>query len=112
MSKSPFKTAIAVANSLVTTSLFVSPVAFSRQGIIQNTFAAVPHLLFLDYHGYCYGKYSNCHRYTCFRSTEVVLQSCQQLVGPKVVQTDGTFRDDKYKSSMLYYISSIIYYFI
>lgn len=41
MSKSPFKTAIAVANNLVGTSLFVAPVTFLNQGILQNTVAAV-----------------------------------------------------------------------
>lgn len=41
MSKSPFKTAIAVTNNLVGTSLFVAPVAFLKQGIVQNTVAAV-----------------------------------------------------------------------
>lgn len=45
MSKSPFKTAIAVANNLVGTSLFVAPVTFLNQGILQNTVAAVSYIL-------------------------------------------------------------------
>lgn len=41
MSKSPFKTAIAVANSMISTSLLVVPVNFATKGIIQNSIAAV-----------------------------------------------------------------------
>lgn len=65
MSKSPFKTAIAVTNNLVGTSLFVAPVAFLNQGIVQNTVAAVSVYFIKGYHGYCDGKHCSCHRNSC-----------------------------------------------
>ena len=41
MSKSTLQTAIAVANSMVGTSLLVLPVNYLEKGIIQNTIGAV-----------------------------------------------------------------------
>ncbi len=41
MSKSPFKTGIAVANSMVGTSLLVLPVNYLEKGIIPNAIGAV-----------------------------------------------------------------------
>lgn len=76
MSKSPFKTAIAVANNLVGTSLFVAPVAFLNQGIIQNTVAAVSLYFIKGYHGYCHGKHCCCHRNSCIWTAQIVLSGC------------------------------------
>lgn len=45
MSKTPFQTGIAVANSMVGTSLLIVPVNFLKTGIIQNFVATVTQLI-------------------------------------------------------------------
>jgi hypothetical protein len=68
MSKSPLKTAIAVANSMIGSSLLVLPVNYLEKGVLQNTVGAVIKIFIcIDYYVYCYGKYCVCDWDISFR---------------------------------------------
>lgn len=47
MSKSPLKTAITVANSMIGSSLLVLPVNYLEKGLLQNTVGAVTEYFYI-----------------------------------------------------------------